>query len=147
MEARASKSNEHSRLESQPACAVAHGWAAGCALANGINPLANSRGKVFQARAFTMKAIARTSLLTVALLAINITVISAEKPVTLKDTFKEHFLVGTAVNRNMVTGGAGFRRSAEQSAKDIALVKEQLVFGNSSTAKTQFGGYKTEASK
>jgi GH35 family endo-1,4-beta-xylanase len=26
----------------------------------------------------------------------------------------------------MVTGGAGFRRSAEQSAKDVALLKEQF---------------------
>ncbi len=44
---------------------------------------------------------------------------AAESSVALKDAFKEHFLIGTAVNRNMVTGGAGFRRSAEQSAKDI----------------------------
>src|SRR5689334_17603640 len=52
--------------------------------------------------------------------------VGAEAADTLKDTFKERFLVGTAVNRNMVTGGAGFRRSAEQSAKDVALVKEQF---------------------
>jgi hypothetical protein len=44
----------------------------------------------------------------------------------LKDAFKEHFLVGAAVKRSMVTGGAGFRRSAEQNAKDIALLKEQF---------------------
>ena len=44
----------------------------------------------------------------------------------LKDAFKEHFPIGTAVNRNMVVGGAGFRRSAEQNEKDIALVKEQF---------------------
>jgi endo-1,4-beta-xylanase len=44
----------------------------------------------------------------------------------LKEAFKEHFLVGAAVNRSMVTGGAGFRRSAEQNAKDIALLKEQF---------------------
>ena len=50
---------------------------------------------------------------------------SADKPVTLKETFKEHFLVGTAVNRSMVTGAA-FRRSAEQTAKDVALIKEQF---------------------
>jgi len=61
-----------------------------------------------------------------ALFAIGATAEAAEKLVTLKDTFKEHFLVGTAVNRSMVTGGAGFRRSAEQNAKDIALVKEQF---------------------
>jgi endo-1,4-beta-xylanase len=61
-----------------------------------------------------------------ALFAIGAIASAAEKPVTLKDTFKDHFVVGTAVNRTMVTGGAGFRRSAEQSAKDIALVKEQF---------------------
>src|SRR5580765_8994812 len=60
------------------------------------------------------------------LFAIGATAEAAEKPVTLKDTFKEHFLVGAAVNRSMVTGGAGFRRSAEQNAKDIALLKEQF---------------------
>ncbi len=47
-------------------------------------------------------------------------------PVALKTAFKDHFLVGTAVNRSMVTGGAGFRRNAEQSAKDIALLQEQF---------------------
>lgn len=44
---------------------------------------------------------------------------------SLKDVFKDRFLVGTAVNRSMVTGTT-FRRSAEQNAKDIALVKEQF---------------------
>ena len=73
-----------------------------------------------------MKAIAFTTLLTVALLTAGATAATADKPVTLKETFKDHFLVGTAVNRNMVTGGAGFRRSAEQNAKDVALVKEQF---------------------
>ncbi len=51
---------------------------------------------------------------------------SAAAPVTLKDTYKDYFLVGTAINRNMTMGGAGFRRSAEQNAKDIALLKEQF---------------------
>lgn len=73
-----------------------------------------------------MNPIARTILLTLALLAIGSIAEAAETSVTLKDTFKDHFLVGTAVNRNMVTGGAGFRRSAEQTAKDVALVKEQF---------------------
>ncbi|HUS33751.1 MAG TPA: endo-1,4-beta-xylanase [Verrucomicrobiae bacterium] len=44
---------------------------------------------------------------------------------TLKDVFKDHFLVGTAVNRSMVTGTTS-RRSAEQNTRDIALVKEQF---------------------
>jgi endo-1,4-beta-xylanase len=73
-----------------------------------------------------VKVITHTILLTTALLAIGASAEAAEKSVTLKDTFKDNFLVGTAVNRSMVTGGAGFRRSAEQSAKDIALVKEQF---------------------
>ena len=51
---------------------------------------------------------------------------AAEAPVTLRDAFQDRFMVGTAVNRSMVTGGAGFRRSAEQSAKDIALLKAQF---------------------
>jgi endo-1,4-beta-xylanase len=43
----------------------------------------------------------------------------------LKEVFKDHFMVGTAVNRSMATGTT-FRRSAEQRAKDIALVKEHF---------------------
>ena len=73
-----------------------------------------------------MKAIEHIIFLTVALLAISATAEAADKPVTLKETFKDHFLVGAAVNRSMVTGGAGFRRSTEQTAKDIALLKEQF---------------------
>jgi endo-1,4-beta-xylanase len=73
-----------------------------------------------------MKAITHTCLLTAALLAAGVSAGATDKPASLKETFKDHFLVGTAVNRNMVMGGAGFRRSAEQNAKDIALVKEQF---------------------
>src|SRR6186997_2920758 len=39
--------------------------------------------------------------------------LSAETVVTLKDTFKDHFRVGTAINRSIATGSAGFRRTAE----------------------------------
>jgi len=70
-----------------------------------------------------MNRIAHTTTLISALLAVGVT---AEASETLKDVFKGRFLVGTAVNRSMVTGGAGFRRSAEQNARDIALVKEQF---------------------
>jgi endo-1,4-beta-xylanase len=73
-----------------------------------------------------MKAITHICLFSATLLAVNVSAEAADQPASLKDTFKDHFLVGTAVNRTMVTGGAGFRRSAEQSAKDIALVKEQF---------------------
>jgi len=69
-----------------------------------------------------MNLIKRIILLESVLLALGLTTVAAE---TLKETFKNRFLVGTAVNRNMVTGTT-FRRSAEQVAKDITLVKEQF---------------------
>jgi len=73
-----------------------------------------------------MKAITRTYWLSAALLIVSVSAGAADQPASLKESFKNDFLVGTAVNRNMVTGGAGFRRSAEQSAGDVALVKEQF---------------------
>ena len=72
-----------------------------------------------------MKAITLIPI-SAALLVVGVRTGAVEKPASLKDAFKDQFLVGTAVNRTMVTGGAGFRRSAEQSAQDIALVKEQF---------------------
>ncbi|HXG46330.1 MAG TPA: hypothetical protein VNO52_01800, partial [Methylomirabilota bacterium] len=48
--------------------------------------------------------------------------LAAEASAALKDAFKGYFPIGTAVNRSMVTGGAGFRRSAEQNAQDVALL-------------------------
>ena len=58
------------------------------------------------------------------MLAISATARSADSP-TLKDAFKGHFLVGTAINRSIATG-AGFRRTSEQVSQDIALVKAQF---------------------
>lgn len=49
---------------------------------------------------------------------------SADTP-ALKDAFRNHFQVGTAVNRAIVTG-TSFRRGPEQVSKDIALVKDQF---------------------
>jgi endo-1,4-beta-xylanase len=48
-----------------------------------------------------------------------------DTPVTLKDAYKDHFLVGVAINRSIATGTGG-RRSQELVEKDIALVKEQF---------------------
>src|SRR5437867_5951735 len=73
-----------------------------------------------------MRAIASTAFLSAALLAICRAAEAADKPVSLKEAFKDYFLVGTAVNRSMVTGGTAFRRSAEQNANDEALIKEQF---------------------
>ena len=68
----------------------------------------------------------RTGLFAALLLALVSTASSADGPVTLKDAFKNHFPIGTAVNRSMRTGGAGFRRSAEQNAADVALLKQHF---------------------
>src|SRR5687767_10197498 len=45
--------------------------------------------------------------------------------VTLKDAYKEHFKIGTAINRAVATGQAS-RRSEEQVKADVALVKAQF---------------------
>ena len=60
-----------------------------------------------------------------ALLAVSANVRAAETPITLKDAFQDHFLVGTAVNRGIVTG-TSTRRSPELLSQDIALVKQQF---------------------
>ncbi|HNQ88914.1 MAG TPA: endo-1,4-beta-xylanase [Verrucomicrobiota bacterium] len=58
------------------------------------------------------------------LLALCATAWPADLP-TLKDTFKDHFMVGTAINHAVATG-RGFRRSPEQVNQDVALVKTQF---------------------
>jgi endo-1,4-beta-xylanase len=68
----------------------------------------------------------RAALLAAALLVMTSIADAADVPVTLKETFKDQFLIGTAVNRSMVTGGGAFRRSPEQNAKDISLLIEQF---------------------
>src|SRR5438128_10788797 len=73
-----------------------------------------------------MRAIASTAFLSAALLAICPAAEAADKPVSLKEAFKDCLVVGRAVNRSMVTGGTAFRRSAEQNANDVALIKEQF---------------------
>lgn len=45
--------------------------------------------------------------------------------VALKDAFRDHFPVGVAVNRGIVTG-SGFRRTPDLVAKDIALTRAQF---------------------
>src|SRR5688572_2029397 len=68
----------------------------------------------------------RAGLFGVALLAIVSTAGAADLPVTLKEAFNDHFPIGTAVTRSMVAGSSAFRRSPEQNAKDVALLKEQF---------------------
>jgi endo-1,4-beta-xylanase len=58
------------------------------------------------------------------LLATAVSSRAADVPL-LKEVFKDHFHIGTAVNRAIVTG-TSFRRDPEQIAKDITLVKSQF---------------------
>lgn len=51
---------------------------------------------------------------------------ATEAAESLKEVFRDHFLIGTAVNRSMVMDTPAFRRSAEQTAQDIRLVKDQF---------------------
>lgn len=71
----------------------------------------------------THKACVR--LLMAMLLAIAATARSADTS-ALKDAFKDHFYVGTAINRGIATGTASRWRTQEQRNKDIALVKAQF---------------------
>ena len=64
------------------------------------------------------------ALLTTMLLVIGSTAQCGETS-TLKHAYKDHFQVGTAVNRGIVTG-TSFRRSPEQLSNDNALVKAQF---------------------
>jgi endo-1,4-beta-xylanase len=67
--------------------------------------------------------------LAAALLFVGVTARSADTP-TLKQAYKDHFYVGTAINRSIATGSparAGFsNRTPEHVQKDVALVKEQF---------------------
>ncbi len=51
---------------------------------------------------------------------------AAESTVALKEVFQGHFPIGTAVNRSMMMGGAGFRRSADLNTQDVALLKHHF---------------------
>lgn len=82
-------------------------------------------------KAHTATHILYVSLLSAALLSIAAPAWAADSP-TLKEAFKDRFLVGTAVNRGIVTG-TSFRRSAELLSRDVGQVKEhfnQLVAEN-----------------
>ncbi len=58
------------------------------------------------------------------LLAFSLTARAAEEP-ALGGTFRDHFQVGAALNRSHATGSGG-RRSAEQVAQEVALVKRHF---------------------
>lgn len=68
----------------------------------------------------------RLALPVVAMFALLTPVQSTDSTVTLKDAFKDHFLVGAALNRSHVTGTGGGRRSQELVEKDVALTRQQF---------------------
>ncbi|MCC7375458.1 MAG: endo-1,4-beta-xylanase [Verrucomicrobiales bacterium] len=59
------------------------------------------------------------------LLAVGVRASAADLP-ALKDVFRDHFLVGSAVNRSIVTGASSLRRSGDQVSGDVALSKAQF---------------------
>lgn len=63
-----------------------------------------------------------TTVLFAVLLAAGSSNWAAEPAVALRDVFKEHFLVGAAINRGLATGSP-FRRDPALAEKDAALVK------------------------
>jgi endo-1,4-beta-xylanase len=66
-----------------------------------------------------------TMLLMAILIAVGLPSWSADAP-ALKDTFRDHFRIGVAVNRSIVTGTSSFRRSADLVKQDTALVQAQF---------------------
>jgi endo-1,4-beta-xylanase len=72
-----------------------------------------------------LKGRSMTGSLIGVMLAIGMTAFAVERP-SLKESYAQHFLIGTAINRNIASGNARFRRTPEQVAKDVALVKEQF---------------------
>lgn len=73
--------------------------------------------------------ICRIALFTAISLALASTAQSSETP-ALKDAYKDHFLVGVAINRTIATGSSvradNVNRNLEQVEKDTALVKQQF---------------------
>ena len=76
-----------------------------------------------------MNSLLHTSLLTSALLSLASAAQSADTP-TLKNAYKDKFLVGVAINRTIAMNAAvradNVNRTIEQVGTDIALVKEQF---------------------
>lgn len=83
--------------------------------------------KCFSISQFSTSA---ATVLIVALLAGCATQSDAASPPTLKDAYKNDFLIGVAINRDIATGTVApadnVSRTQEQVDKDVALVKEQF---------------------
>jgi endo-1,4-beta-xylanase len=71
------------------------------------------------------RSLLRLNLPAAVLLSMMATARPGETP-TLKDVYKDYFLVGTAINRSVATGTPGPRRAQDLVNQDIALVKQQF---------------------
>ena len=69
---------------------------------------------------------ARAGFISLAWLLITAPARSDDKSDALKDAFKDHFLVGTAINRAQATGSTVGRRTLAQVEQEIALIKAQF---------------------
>ena len=70
-----------------------------------------------------MKAIALPAFVSLTLFVLCTAAEAADKPAALKEAFKGHFLVGTAINRNMATGAAGPAGAPSRTRKTLLLSK------------------------
>ena len=61
----------------------------------------------------------------VPLAALTVLACAEPPPVTLQSAYKDHFKIGTAINRAITTGRA-FRRTEEELKADVALVQAQF---------------------
>lgn len=73
--------------------------------------------------------VSHISIVAALLLAIGATAVAADKP-TLKDAYKDHFMIGVAINRTIATGTEGLvnrvNRTREQVLQDITVVTQQF---------------------
>jgi GH35 family endo-1,4-beta-xylanase len=77
---------------------------------------------------FSPSNILLSSIFTTLCLALTVTGNAADtsRSPSLKTAFKDHFPVGTAINRSHATGHSTGRRTLEQVGQEIALIKAQF---------------------
>jgi endo-1,4-beta-xylanase len=74
----------------------------------------------------TPSRLARASLFILPTLLISSLASAAGDVPALKDAFKDHFMIGAAINRSEATGTSVGQRTVEQVAGEIALIKAQF---------------------
>jgi len=103
-----------------------HYTAAGSAPPYSEEPLFEAETLTYTMKTSSQNCGFRVSLLTLAWLLIGTPARAADNAAALKDVFKDHFLVGAAINRSHATGQSSGRRTVEQVEQEVALVKAQF---------------------